>query len=59
MSTELVESTFFAVAFYGGESRGLCCQITKDDKYIQLTSQEMKELVIAWMEYKLEAFSKS
>jgi hypothetical protein len=52
MSTELVESTFYATAFYGGDKRGLCCQITdKNGVYVQLTAAEMKDLIYYWELY--------
>ena len=52
MSTELVESTFYATAFWGGKERGQCCQITDETgHYVQLTVEEMNELIGAWQAY--------
>jgi len=63
--TSLLESNgLFLTRFYGGEARGVCYQITvepsagitghyADRTYIQLTSGQMEEIIVALVKDRL------
>lgn len=47
MSTELHAhhgDGFYITRFFGGAERGVCIQVTKDGKYVQLTMDECRTL---------------
>jgi hypothetical protein len=52
MSTELIgedkHEGFLLTRLYGGKDRGTCYQITTSDGYVQLTTVQMRTLLMAF-----------